>query len=98
METRQEVKRRLRRVLDPNQWPAFLDELEKEIEKIADAAARAAAYRELGASCEEVLLRGDRAVAAYQAAFRLDRDLRALEAARRVYRELGNLATVAKLC
>src|SRR5258708_1894649 len=98
IEPRREVKRRLCQVVDPREWASFVEQLEKDIESLDDVEARARAYRQLGEACEEVLARPDRAVAAYQAAFKLDRrDFASLEGARRVHRELGNLAVVAKL-
>src|SRR4051812_495641 len=95
MQLREEVKFRL---LGSRPWTVVIEELEREVEKLDDKVARAAALFELGEACEELLLQKDRARLFYQAAFKLHpRDLRALRAATRIYFELGNLEMVATL-
>ena len=51
MELRTELKHRLR---SSRNWPSLIEELEREVEKIEEKAARAAKLFELGEICEEL--------------------------------------------
>src|SRR5579871_1189025 len=89
------VKQRLR---NARSWPAFIEELEREVEKVEAKEARAEALFQLGEICEDLFLRKDRAMVHYQAAFKLNpQEPKALARARRIYREMGNLEMVATL-
>src|SRR5262245_3871912 len=95
MQLREEVKQRLR---SARSWSVVIEELEREVEKVEDKKARAAALVELGEVCEDLFLRKDRAKEHYQAAFRLNpNDARALGRAREIYLEMGDLEMVATL-
>src|SRR5439155_25685774 len=92
---RQEVKLRLR---SSRPWSAVIEEVERDINQVEGREERAAALNELGEVCEDFLLRKDRAMVHYQAAFKLNpQDTKALERARQIYREMGNLEMVATL-
>ncbi|MCS6914793.1 MAG: tetratricopeptide repeat protein [Myxococcales bacterium] len=95
MQLREQVAKRLR---SARHWPALLDEIEREVERVQGKEARAAALFELGEVCEDFFLRKDRAMAHYQQAFKLNpQQTRALTRARNIYREMGNLEMVATL-
>lgn len=90
-----DIKRRLQRSMD---WSSLIDELEAEVEAIADRDEKSRRLYALGQTCEERLLRKDRAMVAYQKAFKLaPQDVRPLTRARQIYHEMGNLRMVAKL-
>ncbi|HWE29273.1 MAG TPA: hypothetical protein VHB97_14790, partial [Polyangia bacterium] len=95
MELRQDIKQRLRTA---RSWPTLIEELEREVEQLAEKEIKAQRLFELGQLCEDLFLRKDRAMVHYQAAFKLSpSDARALERARAIYREMGNLEMVATL-
>jgi|GEM_PF-4480450 len=79
-------------------WGVAIEELEREVEQIADARERSEVLYELGALSEEVFPERERALAIYQRAWRMFPDnIKALVRAREVYHELGRLEMVAKL-
>src|SRR5437870_4984029 len=95
MQLRQEVKLRLR---SSRPWSAVIEEVERDINQVEGKEERAAALYELGEVCEDFLLRKDRAMVHYQAAFNLNpQDTKPLARAREIYRESGNLQMVAAL-
>ncbi|HEX8953252.1 MAG TPA: hypothetical protein VF945_15465, partial [Polyangia bacterium] len=95
MELRQDIKQRLRTA---RSWPNLIEELEREVDQLAEKEIKAQRLFELGQLCEDLFLRKDRAMVHYQAAFKLSpSDARALERARAIYREMGNLEMVATL-
>jgi tetratricopeptide (TPR) repeat protein len=79
-------------------WEAWVQVGEAEVERTEDTGARAELIYELGEVLEEKLADQERAMVCYQAAFQADqRCLRALYAARRIYRQVGNWEMVAQL-
>src|SRR5881394_126375 len=95
MQLRQEVKQHLR---SARPWSAVIEDLEREVNEVEAKEARAEALYELGEVCEDFLLRKDRAMVHYQAAFKLNpQSTAALARARQIYREMGNREMVATL-
>lgn len=99
MQLREEVQQHLR---SARSWSAILQEIEQSVmgalDGLGEDAARAQALYELGVLCDECFLRPERALAHYQAAFKLDpTDLRAAMQARLIYTELGDWETVTAL-
>ena len=82
MQLRQEVKQHLR---SARPWSAVIEDLEREVNEVEAKEARAEALYELGEVCEDFLLRKDRAMVHYQAAFKLNpQDTKALGRARQI--------------
>ncbi|MCB9555099.1 MAG: tetratricopeptide repeat protein [Deltaproteobacteria bacterium] len=90
-----EIKQRLKEADDQGR---VVETLEHEIDQLEDRGDQARQLFELGQAYEELLLRKDRAMAAYQKAFKLHpQDVRSLVRARQIYCEMGNLKMAAKL-
>ena len=79
-------------------WAAWVQVGEAEVERIESPAERADLIYEIGEVLEEKIADQERAMVCYQAAFQTDQAcLRALYAARRIYRQTGHWEMVAQL-
>ncbi len=95
MDTRTLLRERLRLSRD---WPATIDELEKELEASGTKPEQSERLFELATLVEDVIPERERALGLYQRAWKLHPDnLKALSRAREVYGEIGRFEMVAKL-
>jgi tetratricopeptide (TPR) repeat protein len=91
METRTEIRRRLRTARD---WAAVVQELEREAEVLA-SQERSERLVEIGLLAEEVIPDRERALGLYQRAFEANsKNIKVLGRMRAVYREMGRLELV----
>src|SRR5215470_13804016 len=92
METRTEIRRRLRTARD---WAAVVQELEREVETLTSQSERSDRLYELGLLAEEVIPDRERALGLYARAFDANpKNVKVLGRMRSVYREMGRLELV----
>src|SRR5215471_541185 len=94
METRTEIRRRLRTARD---WAGVVQELEREAEAMPPSAERSERLYELGLLAEEVIPDRERAIDLYARAFESSKSPKALARMRTEYREMGRLERVVEL-
>src|SRR5215470_10461855 len=92
METRTEIRRRLRTARD---WAAVVQELEREVETLTSQSERSDRLYEIGLLAEEVIPDRERALGLFARAFDANpKNLKVLGRMRSLYREMGRLELV----
>ena len=92
METRTEIRRRLRTARD---WAVVVQELEREVETLTSQSERSDRLYEIGLLAEEVIPDRERALGLFARAFDANpKNVKVLGRMRSVYREMGRLELV----